>query len=412
MTKQMIRKFLSVCLILVLLLCNLNACGGKVQDAEPTVTVQATEEADVIQTESAETDVNGSEAIESEEQGETVAPTTAVEDHSSQQDQQNADESSALKAELDQLQHKYSELEEQHKKVNQYFIYSLITVTVLLVLAVAFFVLLCRANRKLRKRRPKSAPSGAIVSPIRGVCVGKVHGIGNRNSQQDSFSVTPAEDYSNGGVFAVVADGMGGLKDGDKVSQQAVMSAVEYYLGASCYGMEKIVQILSGVKAGIDSFVNSGDIEKGGTTLLLGLIQDGMFHYASVGDSRICLYRGGELIYLNREHTYLNDLLKQVINGELTFCEAISDEEAQCITSYFGTGSLNKIDLPNNSIYALPGDKFILMSDGVYNALEHKELCLALKHPAEDAANAIESFIRTKNHTNQDNYTAVILECI
>jgi serine/threonine protein phosphatase PrpC len=51
------------------------------------------------------------------------------------------------------------------------------------------------------------------------------------------------------------------------------------------------------------------------------------------------------------------------------------------------------------------------MSDGVYNALSQEEICLAMRHPAQDAAEAIGSFISTKNFQDQDNYTLVILEC-
>ena len=38
-------------------------------------------------------------------------------------------------------------------------------------------------------------------------------------------------------------------------------------------------------------------------------------------------------------------------------------------------------------------------------------ICLAMRHPAQDAAEAIESFISTKNFQDQDNYTLVVLEC-
>lgn len=436
-----IRKSLPVCVILVLLVCMLAGCGEKgVEPTTPNIetTVDAETVSDTLdvtdpqETEITEPEVTEPEATEMEdtedeteaateaeedeevtepEQEETVAPTEAIEEQSSPLELQLSNELSTLKGEYDTLQNQYDELEAAQAKTKNIMIIACVAAGVFLLLAICFFLIWRKADKILRRRRRKALPAQTAGGIVSGVTVGKAHGIGRRSSQQDSFSVTPEENYGEAGVFAVVADGMGGLKDGDKVSQMAVMSAMEYYLGASGYGMEKIVQILSGAKAGVDNLIDRGEVEKSGTTLLLGLLQDGMFHYASVGDSRICLYRGGELINLNREHTYLNDLLKRVVNGELSIQEATSDREAQCITSYMGMGSLKKIDLPDAPVPALPGDKFLLMSDGVYNALSLKELTLALQHPADEAASAIESFINTKNYPNQDNYTVVILEC-
>lgn len=424
-----IRKSLPVCVILALLVCMLAGCGEK--DVDPTTPiVETTVDAETVSnpgqeneasepeaTEAEETEAESEAATEAEEdvtepeQEETVAPTDAIEDQSSPLELQLSNELSTLKSEYDNLQNQYTELEATQAKTKRNMIIASVAASVFLVLSICFFLIWRKADKILRRRKRKALPGQAAGGTVTGVTVGKAHGVGRRSSQQDSFSVTPEENYGDAGVFAVVADGMGGLKDGDKVSQMAVMSAMEYYLGAPGYGMEKIVQILSGAKAGVDNLIDRGEVEKSGTTLLLGLLQDGLFHYASVGDSRICLYRGGELINLNREHTYLNDLLKRVVNGELTLQEATSDREAQCITSYMGMGSLKKIDLPDAPVPALPGDKFLLMSDGVYNALSTKELTLALQHPAEEAASAIESFIHTKNYPNQDNYTVVILEC-
>ena len=56
------------------------------------------------------------------------------------------------------------------------------------------------------------------------------------------------------------------------------------------------------------------------------------------------------------------------------------------------------------------GDRLILMSDGVYNALTEEELCSALGLPAEQAAEALRRRIQEKNYPTQDNYTAILLE--
>lgn len=74
-------------------------------------------------------------------------------------------------------------------------------------------------------------------------------------------------------------------------------------------------------------------------------------------------------------------------------------------------GPLAHIDFPDAPLSLLPGDKLVLMSDGVYNALTDQELALAMEQPPEEAAQAIGRAIEEKNYQNQDNYTAVILGC-
>ena len=65
---------------------------------------------------------------------------------------------------------------------------------------------------------PAGEAERAVVSSVGEIQIGKVHNMGRRSAQQDSLGVTDVPE----GVFAVVADGMGGLSDGDKVSQTVV----------------------------------------------------------------------------------------------------------------------------------------------------------------------------------------------
>ena len=65
--------------------------------------------------------------------------------------------------------------------------------------------------------------------------------------------------------------------------------------------------------------------------------------------------------------------------------------------------------------YPIPlknGDKILLCSDGVYNALGDEALIQALEGTAIAAANKLENAILAQNIPMQDNFTAIILECI
>ena len=150
-------------------------------------------------------------------------------------------------------------------------------------------------------------------------------------------------------------------------------------------------------------------IDVGGTNLVAGLVKNGFFHYISVGDSRICLYRDGALYQLNREHVFRRELELRAVNQEEALAAAAVHPKAAGLTSYLGMGKLKYVDVPDQPLAIRPGDKFVLMSDGVYNALSQAELTACLAGAPEQAALELEETIRAKRYSNQDNYTAVIL---
>ena len=135
------------------------------------------------------------------------------------------------------------------------------------------------------------------------------------------------------------------------------------------------------------------------------------------GDVSVISYSGQEETFHKGKVRFLEEArmlkslsdLHSVVNV-VDFFEA--NNSAYLVMEFLDGSSLKDyIDIPANPIPILPKDKFLLMSDGVYNALSQEEICLAMRHPAQDAAEAIGSFISTKNFQDQDNYTLVILEC-
>ena len=96
-------------------------------------------------------------------------------------------------------------------------------------------------------------------------------------------------------------------------------------------------------------------------------------------------------------------------NLEEALAAAAVHPKAAGLTSYLGMGRLKYVDMPDQPLAIRKGDKFILMSDGVYNALSQSELTACLAGTPEEAALELQQAIRAKNYSNQDNYTAVIL---
>lgn len=239
--------------------------------------------------------------------------------------------------------------------------------------------------------------------------VGKLHNIGMRNSQQDSLGVTG---YS-GGLFAVVADGMGGLSDGDKVSQKVVLTMLQDAVklsGGKTGGM--LWHMTAHANREVNHMLGAANQYKSGSTLIAVLVENGSFQWISVGDSRIYLYRQGQLLQMNREHVYEVDLRHKAVNGLISFADAAADPQKKHIASFIGMGELKYVDSCMRPVPTCAGDRLLLMSDGVFNTLSEEEIRAVLLRgeSAENTAAILEEQVLARRNPKQDNFTAVILD--
>lgn len=273
-------------------------------------------------------------------------------------------------------------------------------------LAVAVILLLKRKPAKAQKRAPEKIQEQPVSS---GPKVAALHNIGRRSGQQDSFDVVPCA----GGLLAVVADGMGGLSDGDKVSKKIVSTfhedAARVRPGQS---FDALYQMLAHANQEVNRMLGTALQGKCGSTLLAVLMEKDRMQWTAVGDSRIYLYRGGSLIQVNREHTYKIDLLERAINGEMSFADLRKDAQLTRLCSYMGMGRIKHVDGSLNTVRLLPGDRVLLMSDGVFNTLSEEEIAGVLSRfdDVEQAAAVLEKKVLEKNSPTQDNFTCVILK--
>lgn len=253
------------------------------------------------------------------------------------------------------------------------------------------------------------------ASPKSGYSVGRLHSIGRRSGQQDSFAVSDVEDENlcrEKGVIAIVADGMGGLSDGDKISSMVTLSIFRHFHERPIVGTagDVLLQMLREANEEVNRFLG-GKQGKCGSTLVAGIVRDRKCYWISVGDSHIYLYRGGSLMQLNREHVYGADLDAKAANGEISREEAMRDPQRGALTSYIGMGRLEKVDRNLTPLTLQAGDRLLFMTDGVFGTLSEKQIAEAMRYPVEESVRLMDEAIRAVGKSNQDNYTAVILEC-
>lgn len=264
--------------------------------------------------------------------------------------------------------------------------------------------LLCALAAAVFGKVKKGRRTGRLK--IKGVAV---QGIGSRPEQQDALFLSDTGLYKEQGIIMCLADGMGGLENGKMYSSVAVSAVANS--AAALAGHDPRSIIITAIKnANLDvNRLISPNYGSGGTTLLVGMVAEDEFFYASVGDSRIGLCRDGVLHRLNRLHTYADELFLCCMNGQLEYANVVGYEKSGALTSYLGMGTLKYADFPEKAVKLRKKDRLIFMSDGVYNALTDEEIASLLGQPIEKIAGSLSRSVERKKMSFQDNYSAVIL---
>lgn len=315
-----------------------------------------------------------------------------------------------------------NDLEIYEKLSDRQQMYLLIIAVVLILFAVIIGV--CIGMRK-KKRKEETVVKTEQISSMEETIqedkiysqyiVGKLHNIGKRSNQQDSFAVSDENDDTlckEKGLISIVADGMGGLSDGDKISSIVALSLLKSFYEkplTDCPG-NILLEMLKNANKEVNAYLKN-KTERCGSTLVTGIIKDKKLYYLSVGDSHIYLYRGGQLILLNKEHTYRDELDVKFVNDEISFREASDNAQKTALTSYIGMGRIEKIDRNIVPLELQSGDRILFMTDGVFGTMPENQIANAMQYPMEESIRRMNDFITAIGKKNQDNYTAVIIEC-
>ena len=219
----------------------------------------------------------------------------------------------------------------------------------------------------------------------------------------------------------VVADGMGGHAAGEVASALAVHAVHEE--------IKREKQLLTDYSEQVTGHIPKRDVsalmefavqracakvheeaqadqnKRGmGTTISVLLVAGQQGFIAHVGDSRIYLLRSGKVQQITEDHTVYNELIKR---GKLTRDQIEKVAQKNAITR--AVGVYERVEVDTLVIELLPGDTFLLCSDGMHGYLETPgELAAAM---ALDSAEGAKGLITLANDRGgKDNITNVIVK--
>lgn len=188
----------------------------------------------------------------------------------------------------------------------------------------------------------------------------------------------------------LLSDFVSGARGASRVTNKDVLALMEHAVQRACSRIHEEAEI-DPAKRGM------------GTTLSALLILGTRGFIAHVGDSRIYLKRAGAVQQITEDHTVLNELLKR---GKLTREQIDKVGHKNAITR--AVGVYERVDVDTLMLEVLPGDDFLLTSDGLTGYLESAdELAPWLAQDGDSASKGLVSL--AKERGGKDNITVVIV---
>ncbi len=200
----------------------------------------------------------------------------------------------------------------------------------------------------------------------------------SRNNNEDSVAVDDASG------LIVLADGMGGYNAGEVASGMAT-SFIKTELGrwlteasdnASDTDVRRAMDIcVDNANRAIFNAANSNPQCAGmGTTLVVGVFREGRLLMGHVGDSRAYRWRAGRLTQITHDHSLLQE---QIDSGLITAEQAAFSSNKNLVTRAVGVEDTVLLETHLHDV--LPGDLYLLCSDGLSDMLDDENIAQLLQ---------------------------------
>ncbi len=238
----------------------------------------------------------------------------------------------------------------------------------------------------------------------------------SRLQNEDSHGVIKSiSSTSESLLLGVVADGMGGMAQGEIASQTAVKTILEAKLPQDLTPLNQRGKWLIKLVQQANEAV-ARKVKDGGTTISVVLAVGRALNIAHVGDSRIFLLRQGMICQLSEDHSLVAMLLA---SGQITYEESLDHPDRSRLIRSLGS----KIRLSDGYVQDLSyfgkdflltlnnQDILILCSDGVWDFVSSDELAETFEQQRSLQSAINQTINLVLERGANDNATIVALKC-
>lgn len=194
---------------------------------------------------------------------------------------------------------------------------------------------------------------------------------GPRPYNQDRLAYS----YSKDALLLVLADGMGGHRNGEVAAQLAVKTLTDAFQRLAVPSLSSpakfLIEHIQQVHDMIENVTQAEEyVESPRTTIVAAIIQRGYLWCAHVGDSRLYHFRNGHLLFRTEDHSVVQSLYKK---GMISKDEMASHPYKNKIYNCVGGETPPQIDLSDRH-ELLEGDTVLLCTDGVWGVIDDQQI--------------------------------------
>lgn len=222
-----------------------------------------------------------------------------------------------------------------------------------------------------------------------------------RSNNQDSG-------YAGSNLF-VVADGMGGHAGGDIASALAInrLKHLDHHFDAPTQAEDALrTTIVATAQDLIDAAASKPQLAGLGTTVSSIVMVDEYAVIAHIGDSRIYLYRDGELTQITTDHTFVQRLVE---TGRITPEEARFHPRRSVLMRVLGDMDAHP-EVDTFIMPTRPGDRWMLCSDGMTGVADEAHIAKAMRQELPPARTADALLKLALDGGAPDNVTVIIAD--
>lgn len=234
-----------------------------------------------------------------------------------------------------------------------------------------------------------------------------------RSHNEDSI----ASDATKG--LVVLADGMGGYNAGEVASGMAttvittelqqLLEQRPPYLVDEATGKTLAEKILRDQIAKANTSIYQASQSQPqysgmGTTLVMALFYDNRLSVAHIGDSRLYRQRGDEFKQVTKDHSLLQE---QIDAGMITPEQAKKSANKNLVTRALGIDPVVEPEI--HEYDAMPGDIYLLCSDGLCDMVSDEDIAMALQTLGANLQLCAHQLVQMANDNGGRDNVSVIL---
>lgn len=272
------------------------------------------------------------------------------------------------------------------------------------------------------------------------ICATATKWIGQRERQEDRIGLCPGPDESAPALLILLADGMGGMGNGDIAGEIIIKSYASHYHQAvnttlqTDYlrlansapstveddyetGRELLEECLNAANQRLAQEKLKGYMTEGaGATLIALYVTPGTIWWQSIGDSLLYHQRDSQINKINIAHNWGRLIDLDLQSGALTPQEATSQQHLRNTLSSAICGThIPEIQYGRTELQT--GDRFIIASDGlqplINSGWEHMLNTPEIRNATSDTAcKALIESLQNMNYPHQDNTAIIVLDIL